>query len=135
MPIGSIATMDTLGFINEPSIKLDRAFAYWLANRKSQSSLFDNVESFMFVVAEHQDDKRTTDLFVEAVNRSLTNHLSGFFNDVSVSCRTITESEESKCFTLVISARVIENGAAYDLEESLLVNGETYKRILKSRGL
>lgn len=135
MAKGVVATMSTLGYISEPSVKLDRAYAYWIANRESQNHVMGKVESLLKVIGDHQNDKNTTDMFVEAAQRSLTNHLLGFFDAAEVFCKAERITENGKCFNLIISATVVEDNVKYDLLKSVEVNGSTFNVIRKSRGL
>lgn len=135
MPNGAVGTMDTIGFITEPTIKIDRAIAYWFANRVDQCIILRNIHSYQYVVAKHQDDKKGVERFLDDVQKNLTEYLLQIFEAVSVSAHANRQNESDKMFTLVISGVVKQGGKPYDLAHSVAVSGETYKLIDKGRGL
>jgi hypothetical protein len=57
MAKGVVATMDTVGFITEPTVKIDRAIAYWFANRLDQCIVLRGIHSYQYVMAKHQNNK------------------------------------------------------------------------------
>lgn len=135
MPKGVVGTMDTVGFLTEPTVKADRAITYWFANRIDQCIILREIYSYQYVVAKHQDDKGSDEKFLEDVQNNLKGHLLEIFDDVSVSARAIREKEGDKMFTLAISAVVFEDGKQYDVAQAVYVNGKNYEIIDKGRGL
>lgn len=135
MPKGVVATMDTIGFVTEPKIKIDRAIAYWFANRIDQSLVIRNVHSYLYVVAKHQDDKGSEERFLDDIKKNLTEYLLQIFDSVSVEARAIRKNEGDKMFTLHLSGVVTEDGKRYDLARSVYVSGETYKLVDEGRAL
>lgn len=135
MAKGVVATMDTVGFIREPVIKIDRAIAYWFANRVDQCIVLRNIHSYQYVVAKHQDDKRSEEKFLEEIQNNLREYLLQIFDAVSVTARSKRENEGDKMFTLILSGVVSQDGKKYDLAHAVSVNGETYKLIDVGRGL
>ncbi|AEV89500.1 putative virion structural protein [Pseudomonas phage OBP] len=135
MPKGVVATMDTVGFIQEPGIKIDRAIAYWFANRIDQCIILRNVKSYQYVVAKHQDDKKGEERFLEDIQKNLREYLLQIFDAVSVNAWAKREQEGDKMFSLILSGIVEQDGKKYDLAHAVSVNGETYKLIDIGRGL
>jgi hypothetical protein len=133
MPKGPVATMDTVGYVTEPKVKIDRAMAYWFANRVDQCIVIRDVKSFQYVTSSHQDDKGNTDRFIQAVKENLTQYLLQIFDTASVEARAIRENEGDKIFTLAISGVVGQDNKLYDLSDAVIVSGETYKRIATAR--
>lgn len=70
MAKGVVATMDTVGFITEPTVKIDRAIAYWFANRLDQCIVLRGIHSYQYVMAKHQDDKGTDERFLEEIKKT-----------------------------------------------------------------
>lgn len=135
MPNGVVATMDTLGFITEPTVKIDRAIAYWFANRIDQCIILRNIHSYQYVVAKHQDDKRSEERFLEEVQNNLREYLLQIFDAASVEAVAKKENEGDKMFTLVIRGVVQQAGKTYDLRHAVSVSGETYKLVEIGRGV
>lgn len=135
MPKGPVGTMDTVGFLTEPSVKIDRALAYWFANRIDQCIVLRDIKSYQYVTAKHQDDKKGVERFLTDVKDNLTAYLLQIFDGVTIETKANRANEEDKMFTLLISGVVNEDGRTYDLASSTLINGETYKLIDKGRAL
>lgn len=135
MPKGVVATMDTMGFITEPAIKIDRAIAYWFANRIDQCIILRDIHSYQYVMANHQGDKRSEEKFLEEIKQNLTEYLLQIFDGVSVDANSHRENEGDKMFTLLLSGIVNQDGKNYDLARSVLVNGETYKLVDEGRAI
>lgn len=135
MPKGVVATMDTMGFITEPAIKIDRAIAYWFANRIDQCIVLRDIHSYQYVMAKHQGDKRNEEKFLEEIKQNLTEYLLQIFDGVSVEAHSKRENEGDKMFTLLLSGLVNQDGKNYDLARSVLVNGETYKLVDEGRAI
>lgn len=130
MPKGPVATMDTIGYITEPTLKADRAIAYWFANRVDQSLIFKDIASYQYIVAKNQSSK-SIDKFIKDVEDNLKKYLLSIFEGVSVSCRQIKVTEST--FTLAVSAVFFQDGVSYDLARAVLVNGKTYELIDEGR--
>lgn len=133
MAKGVVATMDTLGYLSEPTVKADRAIAYWFANRIDQCIILREVHSFQYVVASHQDDKGSEERFLAAVKTNLTDYLLQIFDGATVDTRAIKENEDSKMFTLAISGEFYQDGQTYELNHSVIVNGKTYELVERGR--
>lgn len=135
MAKGVLATMDTVGFITEPTVKADRAIAYWFANRIDQCIVLRGIHSYQYVVAKHQDDKNTEERFLEEVKKNLTEYLLQLFDSVSISTKAIRGEEGDKMFTLYVSGVVAQDGKTYDLARAVIVNGKTYELVSEGRKL
>lgn len=133
MTKGVVATMDTIGFIKEPEVKADRAFAYWFANRVDQCIILKNIHSYQYVVAKHQDDKGSTDPFLAELKTNLTEYLEQIFDNVSVDARAIKDNELSKMFTLAFSATFDQDGVTYQFNKSVMASCKTYELVMEGR--
>lgn len=132
MAKGVVATMDTLGFIQEPTVKIDRLIAYWFANRIDQSIILTGIQSYQYVVAKNQNGFNI-DNFIKDMEESLRSYLLECFNSVEVVVRSPDYEPAKKMFTLAVSGQVEEDGKLYDLATSVAVNGKTYELIDKGR--
>ena len=132
MPKGVVATMDTLGYVKEPTVKIDRLIAYWFANRIDQSIILTGIYSYQYVVARHQNDFQI-DNFIKDMEESLRSYLLECFTGVEVVVRSPDYEPVKKMFTLAVSGQVEEDGKLYDLATSVSVNGKTFELIEKGR--
>lgn len=128
MPKGIVATMDTLGYLTEPTVKADRAIAYWFANRVDQCIILRDIASYQFIVAKHQNDP-SEERFLEDIRNNLREYLLEIYDKVSVDAWAKRQEEGDKMFTLVLSAEFYQDGIRYELSKSVLLAGETYKVI------
>lgn len=135
MAKGVVATMDTVGFITEPTVKIDRAIAYWFANRLDQCIVLRGTHSYQYVMAKHQDDKGSEERFLEEIKKNLTEYLLQIFDSVSVEAKSHRKNEGDKMYTLRLSGVVGQDGKTYELAHAVLVNGETYKLVDEGRAL
>lgn len=130
--VGIVGTMDTLGWVKEPSVKIDRLIAYWFANRKDQSIIFRNIQSFQYVVGKHQDDKQI-DGFLEDIQNNLRSFLLECFEGADVVAAAPGWEANLKMFTLAISGQVQQDGVKYDLAHAVQLNGKTFEKIAEGR--
>lgn len=135
MPKGVVGTMDTVGFIQEPAVKIDRAIAYWFANRIDQCIVLRTVHSYQYVVANHQDDKKGEDRFLADIKQNLNEYMLQIFDACSIDAWADRANEGDKMFTLVLSGVVTQDGKQYDLAHSVYVEGGSYKLIDAARQL
>lgn len=133
MSKGVVGTMDTVGFIEEPTVKIDRLIAYWFANRIDQSIIIRNVHSYQYVIAKHQGEKKGEERLLQDIENNLQGYLLECFDGASVSAWAKRENPEDKMFTLVISGVAFQDGKQYELNNSVLINGSTYELIDKGR--
>lgn len=135
MPKGVVATMDTVGFIQEPTVKIDRAIQYYFANRVDQCIILRGIHSYQYIVAKHQDDKDSEEKFLEDIKRNLTEYMLSIFDSASVAARALRKEEGDKMFTLAISGQVSQDGKIYDIAHAVYVEGQSYKIIDQARAL
>lgn len=135
MAKGVVATMDTVGYLTEPTVKADRAIAYWFANRVDQCILLEDIASYQYVVASHQDDKGSEDRFLADIKTNLTSYLMEIFDGVTIQAYAKKETEQSKMFTLVISGEFFQDGVRYELNQAVLINGKSYELVDRGRKL
>lgn len=133
MSKGVVGSMDTLGYITEPTVKIDRALAYWFANRVDQCLIFRNVHSYQFVVASNQDSKGNEDKFLADIKQNLNEYLLQIFDSVSISAWAQRKEEGDRMFTLILSGVVAEDGKTYDLARSVIIEGGSYTLVNEGR--
>jgi hypothetical protein len=135
MPKGVVGTMDTVGWIQEPAVKIDRAIAYWFANRIDQCIILRDIHSYQYVVAKHQDDKNSEAPFLAEIKQNLNEYMLQIFDTASIDAYAQRDNPEDKMFTLVLSGVVGQDGKEYDLARSVYVEGGSYKLIDTAREL
>lgn len=127
----AIATMSKIGFIvDEIPLILAKQLDYYFQARRNQSTYISGIESFEYVLAENQGNK---EMMLKSVKDSITTLYKELFDRVDVTTKANPDTPEAANFTLIISVRVTYNGTPYDLAESVLVTGQTYKRIQEGR--
>lgn len=135
MPKGVVGTMDTVGFIEEPTLKIDRAVKYYFANRVDQSIILRDIHSYQYIVAKHQDDKDSEEAFLEDIKRNFTEYLLQIFDTVSVGAIAIRKQPGDKMFTLALSGEVGQDGKIYDVAHAVALEGSSFKIIDQMRAL
>lgn len=135
MPKGVVGTMDTVGWVQEPTVKIDRAIAYWFANRIDQCIILRDVHSYQYVVANHQDDKKGEGLFLDDIKQNLNEYMLQIFDSASINAYAKRANPEDKMFTLVLSGVVTQDGKTHDLAQAVYVEGGSYKLIDNAREL
>ena len=132
MAKGVVATMDTVGYLKEPTAKADRQIAQWFANRVDQSIIFRDIQSYQYVVGKHQNDFRV-DEFLREIQSNLKSYMLECFDGVDVSARAVNYEPGNKMFTLAVSATVEEDGVRYDVSQAVSINGKTYELVNEGR--
>lgn len=132
MPNGVAATMSVVGYLYEPQATVDRLVAWWFANRIDQSTILGNIPSYQYVVASHQNDFRI-DEFLEDVKTNLRTYLLECFEGADVQASAPGYEVGSKMFSLHVAAVVERDGKRYDVAQSVLLNGESYKLVDNGR--
>lgn len=135
MPKGVVGTMDTVGFVEEPTLKIDRAVKYYFANRIDQSIILRDIHSYQYIVAKHQDDKDSEEAFLEDIKRDFTAYLLQIFDSVSVAAHAIRKAPEDKMFTLALSGKVTQDGKQHDVAHAVYLEGSSFKIIDQARAL
>lgn len=127
-----VGTMDTVGWLEEPTAKIDRLIAYWFANRADQCIFLRNIPSFNFVVGKHQNDKEI-DSMLQDMQTSLRNFMLTAFESADIRVTAPDHQKEKKMYTLYVGGVVSENGISYDIAQSVVFNGETFKLVERGR--
>lgn len=125
---GIVGTMSTLGWVDEPTVMIDKLFSYWIANRRDQCIILTGIQSFDFVIGSHQGDT-VIDKFLDDAEESFRSMLLECFDNVQVSVMSPDHEQAKKNFTLAISGTVYKDGIGYDLARSVILNGKTFELI------
>lgn len=133
MPKGVAMSMSLLGMITEPTLKLDRALAWFFASRKNQCIILRSVEGYVYVREHHQGTNITPEHFCDLVGASLQRTLIKYFDEVYIDAIPKLVEGLTTVFTCYISCTAIQDGKQYDLAKSVLINNKTFELIDAAR--
>lgn len=127
-----VATMSTSsGFeTTSPRDALAKHITYWFQSRRNQGKVLGEVPSFYFL---HKQYGQVPERLIEQTQTELERYVKELFPDSSVSVERQNITGKLNQYTLIIAARVISDGVSYDMADAVLVTGEQYKLIDKSR--
>lgn len=127
-----VATMSTSSGFESTSVTdaLAKHITYWFQSRRNQGKVLGNVPSFYFL---HKQFGQTPERLIEQTQTELGNYIKELFPESSVAVERQNITGKLNQYTLIISARVINNGVSYDMANAVLITGEQYKLIDKSR--
>ena len=109
---------------------LDYHFMYYFTSRRSQGKIIPDTPSFYYLHSQYSDNQER---LVSTLTESFKEYLVELFPKCDVNVTTRDISPNGSTYTLVITARVVHSGTAYDLAKSILINGESYKVLDESR--
>lgn len=133
MPKGPVGTMDTLGWVTEPTLKADRKIAYWFACRKDQCEHVKDIDSFHFIKETVQGHKGSVSDMTGPIRNSLSNVLMECFEEVTVEVNSKSISAKGYATEIFISATVWEDGKSYDVATSVIINDKTFELVYEGR--
>lgn len=134
MSRGVAGSMSLLGFITEPSLKLDRAVTWFFASRRNQCIVLREIEGYVYVREINQGTHITPETFCDYVAESLQRVLIKYFDQVYVDATPYYPKENvTTMFTCYISCTAVQGDKRYDLAKSVLLNNKTYELINKAR--
>lgn len=133
MPKGVAVSMSLLGVISEPTLKLDRAVAWFFASRKNQCIILRDIEGYVYVRELNQGTNITPEYFCTLVGQSLERVLVKYFDEVYVDAVPKLVDDLKTVFTCYISCTAIQDGKSYDLAKSVLINNKTFELIDQAR--
>lgn len=123
----AIYSCSTDGIISEPSMVLERAYAYYLASDYDQTNIYyGNVTSFKKLLSTYSDDHDNLKLEME---RSLETYMKNFFSDAIVN---VTIAEKNLSTEIEVTD---DNGDKHRLSDvSNLENGtiNVYKKLVET---
>lgn len=133
MAKGVAMSMSLLGMITEPTLKMDRALAWFFASRKNQCTVIREVESYVWIKEIHQGTRITPEAFCDLVAEGLQRVMVKYFDEAYVDGAPKSVSAAGNVFTCYLKCTAIENGKQYDLAHSVLINNKTFELIDKAR--
>jgi hypothetical protein len=113
-----------------PEEALSLHFMYWFTSRRNQGKVLGGVPSFYFLWAEHG---KTPETMIERTKIELDLYVKELFPESEVSVTKQNINNTLTQYTLIIAARVVSDGVAYDMARAVLVTGEHYKVLDEKR--
>lgn len=109
-----IPTLDTTGWVKSTSLKLWRAYSYFITSNYTQSDTFrGSIVSLKYLIGEYGYDLTILESKLEEV---LTEYLENKFDDVTVNV-TMESIDEQNHYDLKFYIEVTENGKVETLEK------------------
>lgn len=130
----AVGTMSTDGWVFGVKQRIDRLFAYWLANQKSQSYLsHDSIASFQYDIQQNSD---SPERLAQSAGNNLQTYLEGHFDAVTVVATVKYPSGErnGSFFHLEFDVKLKEKDIGYDVGRSLVeVNNGVFRQITEGQ--
>lgn len=116
----SIPTLTLDGFVSNKKAQMVKLFEYFLASDKSQSNVFNNIQSLKYILTQN---KNMSDLKT-ALDRAIMDLYKPFFTNVTPDV-IIKESDESNVINIYINIKTTYEGKMYELtREVTSTNGD-----------
>ena len=109
---------------------LAKHITYWFQSRRNQGKVMGGVPSFYFLIKQYGQDP---DRLIEQTQTELEQYIKELFQDCSISVTRENLTGQVNQYTLIIAVKVVSEGLAYDLAQSVLITGEQYKLIDAAR--
>jgi hypothetical protein len=130
----AVGTMSTDGWVFGVKPRIDRLFAYWLANQKSQSYLcHDSIASFQFDIQQNSD---SPERLAQSAGNNLQRYLEGHFDAVTVVATVkYPKGERSgSFFQLEFDIKLKEKDVGYDVGRTLVeVSNGIFRQITEGQ--
>lgn len=124
----AIPTLDSVGWVSDPSNILVKLFDYFLTTEKSQSNLFkDQIISFQSLIKELQHDPV---LLANKTEQQLTRYFKKPFDTAVVSVVADDLESETGRYNLTIDVVVSKDNINYSLGRVLELNGSKVLNVL-----
>lgn len=86
-----LITLDTMGYISDPSLIIDRVFRYFFVANYSQTNVhYGNIKSLPWLIARYPEDYFSLQ---REIKDALTSMLYGYFDNVEIDCTIAPEME------------------------------------------
>lgn len=129
-----VGTMSTDGWVIAVKQRIDRLFAYWLANQKSQSYLcHDSIASFQYDIQQNAD---SPERLAQSAGNNLQTYLEGHFDAATVVATVKYPAGErnGSFFHLEFDIKLKEKDIGYDVGRCLVeVNNGLFKQITEGQ--
>ena len=123
----SIPTLTLDGFITNKKAQMVKLFEYFLASDKSQSNVFNNIQSLKYILTQN---KNMSDLKT-ALDRAIMDLYRPFFTNVTPDV-IIKESDESNVINIYINIKTTHEGKMYELTREVVSTNGDYNVFDKS---
>jgi len=127
-----VPTMSVDGWVVGVKQRVDRLFAYWLANQKSQSYLTDSIISFQYDVQQHGENP---DQLAIIAGKNLENYLAAHFDQVTVVVTVkYPNGDGVPPYHLEFDVKLAEKDIGYDIGRTLIeIKDGTFLRIIETQ--
>ena len=123
----SIPTLTLDGFITNKKAQMVKLFEYFLASDKSQSNVFNNIQSLKYILTQN---KNMSDLKT-ALDRAIMDLYKPFFTNVTPDV-IIKESDTSNVINIYINIKTTHEGKMYELTREVVSTNGDYNVFDKS---
>lgn len=127
-----VGTMSTAhGWETQSPVEaLAKHITYWFQSRRNQGKVLGDVPSFYYLVKQYGEKPET---LIEQARGELERYIQELFPQCALSITREDLTGKLNQYTLIIAVRVVSDGLAYDLAQSVLVTGQQYKLIDQQR--
>lgn len=123
----SIPTLTLDGFVTNKKAQMVKLFEYFLASDKSQSNVFNNIQSLKYILTQN---KNMSDLKT-ALDRAIMDLYKPFFTNVTPDV-IIKESDTSNVINIYINIKTTYEGKMYELTREVVSTNGDYNVFDKS---
>lgn len=123
----SIPTLTLDGFVTNKKAQMVKLFEYFLASDKSQSNVFNNIQSLKYILTQN---KNMSDLKT-ALDRAIMDLYKPFFTNVTPDV-IIKESDTSNVINIYINIKTTHEGKMYELTREVVSTNGDYNVFDKS---
>lgn len=127
-----IATMDTRsGWETEsPLNAISLHTTYFFAARENQDKLLGGVPNFYGLWQKYGE---TPERMVSNLKSIFTDYMKEQFDEVLIEVIKQNITGQANNYRLILTGKIVVDGAVYDLAETILVTGEFYKVLTNER--
>lgn len=134
--LAALPTLDTSGWITDPSEKAARLMAYFFASEFSQSNLYlGHINSLTHILANTAFDHDAMRIDIETEMAKLFEHyFDGSTISVTIKPIVVNSVESESKFSIVIDARLSAEGTQLSLGRELVINRSKIENIINLNG-
>lgn len=131
IPQKVVPTMSTDGWVSGVKQRIDKLFAYWLANEKDQSMLaWNNIVSFQYDIQQYGNSPEE---LAARAGENLENYLSAHFDQVTVVGLVKHPPDLSGgLYHVEFDVKIVEKGIGYNVGRTLLeIKDGSFRKIIE----
>lgn len=122
-----LPTLSSAGFVDDPSVKLDRILSYFFIADHSQSNQHaGRVASLPYLIKNHAHDP---DALIDRIQTALSGLLSSYFDTVSVSVSLEDIMLREPKYNIILEGSVSQDNTQYSLSRLLTISNNTLLRV------